>query len=114
VSRAQPWEVWLVDFGDPIGSEQGGRRPALVVASEFHARFPIAVTLVVPFTTRDRGLPHHIPVQPGRSGLRSVCYAKTEEITAIAEQRFVGVEPIGTLDEPTAEQVRAMVRRMIV
>lgn len=27
MSRAQPWEVWLVDVGDPVGTEQGGPDP---------------------------------------------------------------------------------------
>jgi PemK-like, MazF-like toxin of type II toxin-antitoxin system len=27
-------EVWLVDFGDPIGREQSGRRPAVVVSAD--------------------------------------------------------------------------------
>jgi mRNA interferase MazF len=114
VSRAQPWEVWLVDFGDPVGSEQGGRRPAVVVASEFHARFPITITLVVPLTSRDRGLPHHIAVQPGQSGVRGVCYAKTEEITAVSERRFVGMRPLGVIDGATADRIRSLVRLMIV
>jgi mRNA interferase MazF len=114
VSRAQPWDVWLVDLGEPVGSEQGGRRPAVVVASEFHARFPIAITLVVPLTTRQRGLSHHIPIEPGESGVRMLCFAKTEEITAISERRLVGERPLGRVDAATAEQVRAMVHRMIV
>lgn len=86
----------------------------MVVASEFHARFPIAITLVVPLTTRDRRLPHHIGVEPGRSGVRSQCLAKTEEITAISEQRLAGNQPLGTVDESTADRIRAMVRLMIV
>lgn len=114
MSRVQPWQVWLVDFGDPVGSEQGGRRPAVVVASEFHARFPIPITLVVPLTTRDRGLPHHIGVAPGQSGVQSRCFARTEEITAVSERRIVGNRPLGSLDEGTADRVRTMVRLMIV
>ncbi|MFC4063226.1 type II toxin-antitoxin system PemK/MazF family toxin [Planomonospora corallina] len=47
MSRVLPWQVWLADFGVPVGSEQGRRRPALVVASELHCRFPIDMTLVV-------------------------------------------------------------------
>lgn len=114
LSRVQPWQVWLVDFGDPVGREQGGRRPAVVVASEFHARFLIPITLVVPLTARDRGLPHHIAVAQGQSGVRSLCFAKTEEINAVSEQRFVGNRPLGSLDEQTADRVRTMVRLMIV
>lgn len=114
MSRAQPWEVWLVDFGEPVGSEQGGRGPSVVVASDFHATFPIPITLVVPLTTKYRSLPHHIRIDLGRSGVREVCFAKTEEITAVSERRLVGRQPIGTVEPAVAEQIRAMVRRMIV
>ncbi|WP_322751667.1 MULTISPECIES: type II toxin-antitoxin system PemK/MazF family toxin [unclassified Frankia] len=31
--RLAPWQVWLVDFGQPIGHEQCGPRPAVVVGS---------------------------------------------------------------------------------
>jgi mRNA interferase MazF len=48
--------VWWVDFGTPIGHEQGGVRPAVVVGSTTLCRFPIDMALVVPLTARDRGL----------------------------------------------------------
>lgn len=38
------------------------------MASELHCRFPIEMTLVVPLTTRDRGLPHHVPVTSAEAG----------------------------------------------
>jgi mRNA interferase MazF len=114
MSRAKTWEVWMVDFGDTIGSEQGGRRPAVVVASEFHASFPIALTLVLPLTTRDRGLAHQVAVKSTNSGLERLSFARTEEITAVSERRLVGRQPLGHLDDVEADQVRRMVRRMIV
>jgi mRNA-degrading endonuclease toxin of MazEF toxin-antitoxin module len=45
-----PWQVWLVDFGNPIGHEEGGVRPAVVVGSTTHCRFPIGMAIVVPLT----------------------------------------------------------------
>ncbi|HEU0128584.1 MAG TPA: type II toxin-antitoxin system PemK/MazF family toxin, partial [Pseudonocardiaceae bacterium] len=57
-----PWQVWWVDFGSPIGPEQGGIRPAIVVGSPAHCRFPIAMALVVPLTSRDRQLDHHVRI----------------------------------------------------
>ncbi|HMA46950.1 MAG TPA: type II toxin-antitoxin system PemK/MazF family toxin, partial [Frankiaceae bacterium] len=58
----RPGEVWLVDLGNPTGSEPAGRRPAVVVGSALHCSFPIAMALMAPCTTVDRGLPHHVAV----------------------------------------------------
>ena len=51
-----PRQVWWVDFGHPTGHEQGGQCPAIVVGSATHCRFPIDMAVVVPLTTRNRGL----------------------------------------------------------
>ncbi|WP_370461554.1 type II toxin-antitoxin system PemK/MazF family toxin [Micromonospora sp. Llam0] len=32
--------MWLVDFGNPVGHEEGGVRPAVIVGSTTHCRFP--------------------------------------------------------------------------
>jgi mRNA interferase MazF len=50
--RLAPWQVWLVDFGNPIGHKEGGVRPAVVVGSATHCGFPIGMAIVVPLTTR--------------------------------------------------------------
>lgn len=82
-------EVWLVDFGDPIGREQAGRRPAVVVSADPLNLSRAGVVIVVPFTTAHRGLPSHIEIEPGSSGLDDVSYAKCEDVKSVSEQRFV-------------------------
>lgn len=52
-----PWQVWWADFDPQLGREQAGRRPAIVVGSEFACRLPNGLALVVPCTSTDRGLP---------------------------------------------------------
>lgn len=113
MSHVRPWQVWPVDFGLPVGSEQRGVRPAIVVASELHCRFPIAMTLVVPLTTRDRGLPHHIAVDSAESGLRQRSWARTEDITAISTDRLSGDAPIGLLTAAEATAIQRWLRRLI-
>ena len=113
MSEVTPWQVWLVDFGQPVGSEQSGVRPAIVVASELHCRFPIEMTIVVPLTTRDRQLPHHVPVSAQDTGLRERSWARTEDITAVSTARLTGKRPLGRLSEAEAESVRHWLRRMI-
>lgn len=114
MSRVRPWQVWWIDLGNPLGSEQGGRRPAVVVASELHCEFPIEMTLMVPLTARQRGLPHHVPIGSAESGLEAKCFARTEDIRSISTRRLIGRQPIGRLSDDERTAVRRWLRRMMV
>jgi mRNA interferase MazF len=110
----EPWQVWLTDLGEPVGSEQQGVRPAVVVASELHCRFPIDMTLVVPLTTRNRGLAHHVLIQSAESGLHRASWARTDDVRSISTQRFTRNEAIGALSEQERLEVRRWLHRMLV
>lgn len=88
--RPRRGEVWLVDFGEPVGREQAGRRPALVVSADDLNEGPAGAVIVVPITTTRRGLASHIEIEPGESGLDDVSYAKCEDLKSISDQRLVG------------------------
>lgn len=111
--RIAPWQLWLVDFGTPIGHEQGGVRPAIVVGSATHCRFPIGMALVVPLTTRDRGLEHHVRVASAESGLHRPSWARTEEITAVSTARFTQPAPIGTASAAEIAELSDWLREMV-
>ena len=82
-------EVWLVDFGDPVGREQSGRRPAVVVSADPLNESRAGIVIVVPTTTTPRGLPSHVEIEPSASGLDDVSYAKCEDIKSVSEQRLI-------------------------
>jgi mRNA interferase MazF len=82
-------EVWLVDFGEPVGREQAGRRPAVVVSADRLNDSRAGVVIVVPCTTTRRGLPSHVELDPASSGLDEVSYAKCEDVKSISDQRLV-------------------------
>jgi mRNA interferase MazF len=82
-------EVWLVDFGDPVGREQSGRRPAVVVSADSLNESRAGVIVVVPITTAHRGLPSHIEIDRDGSGLDEVSYAKCEDVKSVSEQRLI-------------------------
>ncbi|MGH8926415.1 MAG: type II toxin-antitoxin system PemK/MazF family toxin [bacterium] len=86
---ARRGEIWLVGFGEPIGREQAGRRPAVVVSADRLNESPAGVVIVVPCTTTHRGLPSHIELDPGATGLDAVSYAKCEDVTSISHRRLV-------------------------
>jgi mRNA interferase MazF len=104
-------EVWLIDFGDPIGREQAGRRPAVVVSADPLNESPAGVVIVVPTTTRPRGLPSHVEIDPDGSGMDEVSYAKCEDVRSISEQRLI--TRLGTV--PTAEmfQIERVIRFLL-
>lgn len=111
--KLMPWQVWLVDFGHPIGHEQGGLRPAVVVGSPTHCRFPIGMALVVPLTTRDRGLDHHVRIDSAEAGLNRPSWARTEEITAVSTQRFARSAPLGTASDTEVVELSEWLREMV-
>lgn len=82
-------EVWLVDFGEPIGREQGYRRPAVVISADQLNRSRAELAVVLPVTTTRRGLPSHVEIEPGESGLSHTSYAKAEDIKSVSTQRLV-------------------------
>jgi mRNA interferase MazF len=110
--RPAPWQVWLVDFGNPVGHEEGGVRPAVVVGSATHCRFPIGMAIVVPLTSRNRGLDHHVPIGSAESGLARPSWARTEDITAVSTERFRRPQPLGSISDSEIEQLSEWLREM--
>jgi mRNA interferase MazF len=81
-------EVWMTDFGEPIGHEQGYRRPALVVSVDRFNQSRAGLAVVVPITSAYRDLPSHIEIEPGSSGLDHISYAKTEDLKSVSIRRL--------------------------
>ncbi len=111
--RIAPWQLWWVDLGNPIGHEQGGSRPAVVVGSATHCRFPIGIALIVPLTTRDRGLEHHVRIASTESGLPRPSWARTEDIRAVSRDRFTRPAPIGTASVTEIAELGKWLREMV-
>jgi mRNA interferase MazF len=111
--RIAPWQLWWVDLGQPIGHEQGGRRPAVVVGSTVHCQFPIGMALVVPLTTRDRGMRHHVRISSPSSGLSQPSWARPEDMRAISTRRFSEPGLIGTASAEEITVLSDWLREMV-
>lgn len=73
----------------------------IVSAADFADLVPDLV-LAVPLTTRDRGLPHHIPV----SGLPQPSWALCEQVRAVSSARLGKV--LGAAPPETLTEIRAV------
>ena len=104
-------DVWLVDFGDPVGREQSGRRPAVVVSADPLNEGRAGVVIVVPCTTTRRGLPSHVEIEAGRSGLDDVSYAKCEDVKSVSEERLVAC--LGSVVDETLFSIARALRFLL-
>ncbi len=108
---ARRGELWLVDFGEPIGREQSGRRPAVVVSADPLNESRAGVVIVVPTTTTPRGLPSHVEIEPASSGLEEIRYAKCEDLKSISEQRLVA--QLGAVSDVVLFEIARAIRFLL-
>lgn len=54
-------ENWLIDLNPTRGHEQGGRRPGLVVSVDLFNKGPAGLVIVLPITTKEKGIPYSRP-----------------------------------------------------
>lgn len=104
--------VWLIDFGDPVGHEPEGLRPAVVVSSTPYNQGPAGLVLAIPFTRTRRPIPLHIEVEPGTSGLTVTSYATCDDLRSLSTRRLV--RQLGRLDVTDLFRVEEVLRRLLV
>ena len=81
-------DVWQTDFDPVLGHQQGGNRPAVVVSIDGVNLGPSGLAVVVPCSSRDRGLPFNVPVPGGAGGLRRPSFALCEMVRIVSRERL--------------------------
>lgn len=104
-------EIWLVDLNPVCGHEQAGRRPALVVSVDGFNHGPAGLVIVIPITTKDKGIPLHVGVFPPEGGLNEQSFIKCEDVRSVAKERLV--KCLGRVEEGTLEEVEDRLRILL-
>lgn len=104
-------EVWLVDFGDPVGHEPGWRRPGVIVSTDYLNEGPAGIHLVVPCTSRQRGLRTHVELDPETSGIEEISYARGEDLKSLSSQRLI--HRLGYADPQALAQLSEVLRYLL-
>ncbi len=88
-TRPQRGDIWQVEFGRPVGHEQGaGLRPAVIVSADEFNDSGAGLTIVAPLTTAQRGYPSRVRIRPGASGLREASWAAVEHLRSVSVLRL--------------------------
>lgn len=104
-------EVWYVDFEPVRGHEQGGHRPALVLSEDIFNRSPAQIVVVLPITTRERGVSSHVRVDPPEGGLKRPSFVKCEDVRSVDQRRLTRC--LGAVAADTMSEVEELLRLIL-
>lgn len=106
-------ELWWVDWAPGRGSEQTGRRPAVIVQTDPANRNPrYPNTIVVTLSSKGRDVPSHVRLEPTEdNGLSDVSFAKCEQVLTISKDRLQ--DRLGRLGTKDVRRVSAALRTVL-
>jgi mRNA interferase MazF len=92
VSTVRRGDVFDVDFGVPRGSEQAGRRPAVVISTD-DLNEVSSIVIVAAITSRspsaDRPRPQQVAITARESGLARNGLIKLDQVLTVARTRLL-------------------------
>ncbi len=112
MSTPQWGEVWDVDFGNPVGHEQGKQRPAVVVTANWFNQTRAELHFVVPISSTIRGIGTHYRIDAPSGGLDIDSEAMCEHLRSVSRNRFVRKR--GDLERPQMDEIAKRIKLLIL
>lgn len=104
-------DIWSIDLNPTRGHEQAGKRPGLVLSENTFNLGQAGLVVVLPITSRHKGIPLHVEVLPKESGLRVRSFIKCEDIRSVSKLRFLS--RLGAVDESILRRVEENVKILL-
>ncbi|MCG2711238.1 MAG: type II toxin-antitoxin system PemK/MazF family toxin [Candidatus Omnitrophica bacterium] len=81
-------EIWTVNLNPVRGHEQAGYRPCLVISVDAFNHGPAGIVVIIPITTKEKGIPFHVAVSPPEGGVSKKSFIKCEDIRSVSTERL--------------------------
>jgi mRNA interferase MazF len=104
-------EIWLVDLNPVRGHEKSGRRPGLVISVNGLNYGAAGLVVIIPITTKAKGIPFHVEVSSYEGGLEHTSFIKCEDLRSISKDRLVS--KFGKIEEDTLANVEDRLRILL-
>src|SRR5215470_2125522 len=104
-------EVWSADLDPTRGREQAGKRPVLVVSTDGFNHSPADLAVILPITSKGKGIPWHVPVRPPEGGLSKTSFIMCEAIRCVARERLT--RRLGEITGQTLTEVEKRLRMLL-
>lgn len=100
-------EVWLVNWNPARGSEQAGKRPALVIQNDI-GNEKASTTIVAAFSSSVKIYPMNIEIDPPEGGLERPSIVKTGQILTVSKERLE--KRLGRISSKKMEEVNQAIK----
>ena len=105
-------EIWNADLDPTRGREQAGRRPVLVVSTDRFNESPADLVVIVPITSKAKGIPWHVAIPPDRgTGLRTESHVMVEAVRCISRERLI--KRLGEVTGSTLSAIETRLRLLL-
>lgn len=104
-------EIWWVNLDPTRGHEQAGRRPSLVVSANELNHGAAGLVVVLPITSKPKGIPLHVELHPPEGGVRQRSFVKCEDIRSVAKERLAS--KLGTVGSRTMAEVEQRLKLLL-
>ena len=104
-------EIWSVNLNPTRGHEQAGIRPALIVSVDAFNHGPAGLVVLLPLTTKHRGIPFHVEVGSRDGSVKVKSFVKCEDIRSVSKERLV--DRWGISSQETMTQVEDRLRILL-
>jgi mRNA interferase MazF len=105
-------EIWNADLDPTRGREQAGKRPVLVVSTDRFNEGPAELVVIIPITSKGKGIPWHVPVKASRdAGLTKDSFLMCEAIRCVSRERLT--KRLGEIGDPAISEVQKRLRILL-
>jgi mRNA interferase MazF len=104
-------DVWVAQLDPIAGHEQAGTRPVVVVSRDAFNAAGWRLCVCVPLTTRGRGSPLHVEIEPPEGGVRSTSYVLVDQVRSLDRSRLI--ERWGAIDRDTHRKIASLLLRIV-
>ncbi len=111
VIRPKRGEVWIINLDPTKGREQAGKRPALVLSVDQFNHAPAELVVILPITSKAKGIPLHVVVTPPEGGLSQPSFIKCEDVRSVSKERLLN--KLGAVTAQTMATVEDRIKRLL-
>lgn len=104
-------EVWTVNLNPVRGHEQAGHRPGLVISVDTFNHGPAGLVVIIPITTKEKGIPFHVAISPPEGGVSKKSFIKCEDIRSVSTERLS--KCLGTVSLETLKAVEERLKILL-
>lgn len=100
-------EIWLVNWNPARGSEQAGKRPALIIQNNI-GNEKASTTIVAAISSSVRIYPMNVPIIPPEGGLDRPSIVKTGQVLTVSKERLE--KCLGKLGKEKMKEVNTAIK----